>query len=113
MKRLLLITFLSVCCLTTVMGQSLSDAEVIKIAAQEKRAGTSDANIGAKLIQRGATVDQIRRLRAQYSKQITNKNLDNSVDNAISGAENRMRVNNGKSISSVIVSPDIVGEDGD
>ncbi len=113
MKRLLLITFLSVCCLTTVMGQSLSDAEVIKIAAQEKRAGTSDANIGAKLIQRGATVDQIRRLRAQYSKQITNKNLENSVDNAISGAENRMRVNNGKSSSAVIETPDMVGEEGD
>ena len=62
MKRLFFVVMLTVLTLTTAYGQ-LSDDQVIKIAASEKKAGTSDENIGAKLIQRGATVDQIRRRR--------------------------------------------------
>ncbi len=111
MKRLFFVVMLTVLTLTTAYGQ-LSDDQVIKIAASEKKAGTSDENIGAKLIQRGATVDQIRRLRAQYSKQITKTKLDSSVDNAVSGAENATRVNNGQTSRAVIENTDeMVGEE--
>ena len=109
MKRIVLIVFLSISCITAVWGQGISDSEVIKIAAREKQAGTSDANIGAKLIQQGATIDQVRRLRAQYSQQITDKGLDNNVDNAISGAENATRINNGQSSRAEIETPGMVG----
>ncbi|MBO4463730.1 MAG: SLBB domain-containing protein [Prevotella sp.] len=97
MKRIFLIVLMSVFALSTTFGQRLSDNEVIRTAANLKRSGVSDANIGSELIQRGATIDQIQRLRAQYSQQIANKNLNNSADNAIAGAENRSRVNNGES----------------
>lgn len=113
MKRIFLIAILNVFTLTMTWSQKLTDDEVIKAAANMKKSGVSDANIGFALVQRGATIDQVRRLRAQYSKQITNKNLDNSVDNAIAGAENRNRVNNGESGKSVMDTPDMVGTEGD
>lgn len=112
MKRIFIILALSLCTIMTTFAQGISDAEVIKIAAKEKQAGTSDANIGVKLIQRGATMEQVRRLRAQYSKQITSKGLDDAVDNAITGAENRMRVNNGETSAAAIEKPDMVGAEG-
>lgn len=112
MKRFFIILALSLCTIMTTFAQGISDAEVIKIAAKEKQAGTSDANIGVKLIQRGATMEQVRRLRAQYSKQITSKGLDDAVDNAITGAENRMRVNNGETSAAAIEKPDMVGAEG-
>ena len=57
-------------------------------------------------------MEQVRRLRAQYSKQITSKGLDDAVDNAITGAENRMRVNNGETSAAAIEKPDMVGAEG-
>lgn len=89
-----MIVLLTICTITVAFGQRLSDSEVLSIAIQEKKSGTSEADIAAKLIQKGATVEQIQRIRQQYAKQITNKGLDNSVDNAIGNVQERMRVNN-------------------
>lgn len=76
------------------LGQKLSDSEILSIAVQEKKSGASEADIAAKLMQKGATIEQIQRIRQQYAKQITNRGLDNSVDNAVGNVQERMRVNN-------------------
>ena len=89
-----MIVLLTICTITAAFGQRLSDSEVLSIAIQEKKSGTSEADIAAKLIQKGATMEQIQRIRQQYAKQITNKGLDYSVDNAIGNVQERMRVNN-------------------
>lgn len=78
----------------TVFGQSMSDAQLIQIAVQERKAGTPESDIAVKLLQRGATMDQIKRLRSQYSSQLNKKSMGSTADNAITSGEQRMRVNN-------------------
>ena len=85
---------LTICTIMVTWGQKLSDSEILSIAVQEKKSGASEADIAAKLMQKGATIEQIQRIRQQYAKQITNRGLDNSVDNAIGNVQERMRVNN-------------------
>lgn len=85
---------LTICTIMVTLGQKLSDSEILSIAVQEKKSGASEADIAAKLMQKGATIEQIQRIRQQYAKQITNRGLDNSVDNAIGNVQERMRVNN-------------------
>lgn len=75
-------------------AQKISDTQALQYAVQLKKQGASESDIAAKLLQRGATMDQIQRMRRQYAKQITNQGMDNTVDNAIGDAQNRMRVNN-------------------
>lgn len=89
-----MIALLIISIVTVAYGQRLSDSEVLSMAVHEKKSGASEADIAARLMQKGATMEQIQRIRQQYAKQITNKGLDNSVDNAIGNAQERMRVNN-------------------
>ena len=85
---------LCLCVSVAMWGQSISDQELVKYAVELKRSGSSDSDIAKQLIQRGATVDQIQRVRQQYAKQITQRGLDNNVDNVVVSAKERMRVNN-------------------
>lgn len=94
MKRLYMTILLTICTIMVTLGQKLSDSEILSIAVQEKKSGASEADIAAKLMQKGATIEQIQRIRQQYAKQITNRGLDNSVDNAVGNVQERMRVNN-------------------
>jgi len=94
MKKIILFFSLSFGLLSPAVGQSMSDSQVLKEAVAAKKSGASESEIASRLIQRGATMEQIQRLRSQYAKQITNRGLDSNVDNAIGNAKNRMRVNN-------------------
>ena len=106
MKRLYMIILLTICTITVTFGQKLSDSEMLSIAVQEKKSGASEADIAAKLMQKGATIEQIQRIRQQYAKQITNKGLDNSVDNAIGNVQERMRVNNEVTDNEIVTNED-------
>ena len=75
-------------------GQGISDSQVLKEAVAAKKSGLSETEIATSLMQRGATLEQIQRMRRQYAKQITRQGMDNTVDNAIGSAKDRMRVNN-------------------
>ena len=106
MKRLYMIILLTICTITVTFGQKLSDSEMLSIAVQEKKSGASEADIAAKLMQKGATIEQIQRIRQQYAKQITNRGLDNSVDNAIGNVQERMRVNNEVTDNEIVTNED-------
>lgn len=75
-------------------AQRLSDQQVLQMAVQEKKSGASEADIATKLMQSGATMEQIQRIRSQYAQQITKRGMDNTVDNALGDAAARMRTNN-------------------
>ena len=75
-------------------AQGMSDSQVMNFVARETKAGTSQAQIVTKLIQRGVKIDQIRRIRNQYDSQLTSKGLDRAADGAINAATDRMRQNN-------------------
>lgn len=76
------------------VAQGMSDQQVINFVAAESKAGTSQAQIITKLMQRGVKMDQIRRLRQQYDKQISSAGQGAIADGAVNEAVNRMRKNN-------------------
>ena len=94
MKKTFLLFFLTVGTVLPMLAQGMSDSQLLKEAVAAKKSGASESEIATRLMQRGATMEQIQRLRSQYAKQITNRGLDSNVDNAIGNAQDRMRVNN-------------------
>ncbi len=104
MKRILLL-MLCMMAFTASWSQSMTDQELVKYAIEQKKAGASETDIAKQLMQRGATIDQIQRIRQQYAKQINQSGMAGSVDNAI-GEANRMRVNNEqKRDNDIVTSP--------
>ena len=71
----------------------MSDQQVIQFVASEAKAGTSQAQIVTKLMQKGVKIDQIRRLRNQYDSQIKSRGMSAAADGAVSMATERMRSN--------------------
>lgn len=71
----------------------MSDQQVIQFAQAEYQAGTSQAQIVTKLVQKGVTMDQIRRLRNQYDKQISQAGLTGKANAAVTEVGNRLRSN--------------------
>ena len=90
-KKLTLIFGLLLFCAVTY-GQ-MSDDQVLNFIAAETKAGTSQSQIVTKLMQRGVTVEQARRLRNQYDKQISERGLSGAADGAVKMATDRMRGN--------------------
>ena len=78
---------------TIVDAQGMSDQQVIQMLATEAKAGTSPAQVVTKLMQRGVKIDQIRRLRNQYNKQISARGMSAAADGAVSMAASRMSGN--------------------
>ena len=74
-------------------AQSMSDDQVVKEAVAAKQQGLSETEIVSRLMKRGATLDQIQKMRREYATQITKQGLDSNVDNAISNVQDRMRTN--------------------
>lgn len=93
MKRILL----ALLCLTMLSGiamaQGMSDQQVLQFIASEAKAGTSQAQIVTKLMQKGVNIDQIRRLRNQYDKQISSRGMSSAADGAVNMAAERMKGN--------------------
>ena len=77
--------------LSTVAFAQMSDQQVIQFIQAEYKAGTSQAQIVTKLVQKGVTMDQIRRLQKQYSKQINQSGMSNKANAAVSDINSRLR----------------------
>jgi len=74
-----------------MVAQGMSDQQVIQFIQAETKAGSSQSQIVTKLVQRGVKMDQIRRLRSQYEKQINQSGLKGRADAAVSEADSRLR----------------------
>ena len=73
MKRILFSLFLSIMALGAFA--QMSDSQIMSFYQREAKAGTSQGQIVTKLMQRGVNIDQIRRIRSQYtSSQSASKN---------------------------------------
>ena len=79
----------------TLSAQSMSDDQVLKYIIKEHNAGTSQAQIVSKLLAKGVNINQIRRIRKKYEKEIQEKQLGAVADNAVDNAGQMMRQNNG------------------
>ena len=84
MKKYLLVIMLLVCQVGLtgggVFAQSMSDTQVMQFIQREAKAGTSQQQIVTKLMQRGVNIDQIRRVRKQYTSQIESAGKTQVVD---------------------------------
>ena len=95
-KKLLLVLALLWGFSLNILAQSgMSDKQVMQFVMKENERGTPRTEIVSKLMERGVSIDQIRRLRDKYEKQ-----KDGSVVGArnLTGADNqdtRLRTNNG------------------
>ena len=99
MKKIVCLCLLSLSLSLTAFGQGMSDQQVINFIAAEAKAGTSQGQIVTKLMQRGVKIDQIRRLRNQYDKQISSRGMSSAADGAVSMATKRMAGNSDGSSS--------------
>ena len=89
---------------TITFAQGMSDQQVMQFIQQEVKAGTSQSQIVTKLMQKGVKIDQIRRLRQQYDKQLKSRGASGAADAAVSAADSRMRSNGtGKKAQEVVV----------
>ena len=91
MKRFLLAFVFLTMLSGFVMAQTLTDQQAIETAIQLKKQGMAEADIAASLMQKGATMEQIQRIRNQYSGEISKVGMDATVDGAIADASDRMR----------------------
>lgn len=71
----------------------MSDQQVTKFIQQEMKAGTSQSQIVTKLMQKGVKIEQIRRSRNQYDKDIKARGAAGAADASVSAVDARMRSN--------------------
>ena len=89
--------FLTLCLLVASIGgisaqSTMSDDQIIKYITKEHKAGKSQQEIVTQLVQRGVTVDQIRRVRKKYERMEKDKGL--GTVNKEAQADARLRNNN-------------------
>jgi len=91
MKRIvfsMMLTLMSV----GAFAQGMSDSQVADFVAREATAGSSQAQIVTKLMQKGVQIDQIRRVRNQYDKQRSESGMEANAAGSTGGSD-RMRQN--------------------
>ena len=72
----------------------MSDEQVMQYVVEEHQAGTSQAQIVTKLMQRGVDIEQIRRVRQKYERLAKNQGL--GAVSANEKSDSRLRTNNVK-----------------
>lgn len=103
MRKLTLLMMWLLSC-TIAFAQGMSDQQVMQFIQQEVKAGTSQSQIVTKLMQKGVKIEQIRRVRQQYDKQLKSRGASGAADAAVSAADSRMRSNGtGKKAQDVVV----------
>lgn len=96
MKKLLIYLMFLMLLPVAGMAQSMSDDLVMSYIAKEHTAGKGNAQIVTQLMQRGVNIQQIRRVRDKYQKQMS-QNTSHSYGSAGDPTgSSRMRTNNGK-----------------
>ena len=98
MKRILT-AFLSLmlCCSMATAQSSMTDNQVMDFVIEQNANGVSRQQIVTQLMQRGVTIEQIRRIQKKYQRQIKNGAL--GADDITAGSKavkTRMREANGE-----------------
>ena len=96
MRRFLLFVCFAAFSYTAIQAQSMTDEQVMRFVMKEREAGTSQSQIVTKLMQNGVNIQQIRRIREKYNRQIQKSGLGMVADKAVDDASKRMRENNGE-----------------
>ena len=92
MKKFILTALFCITGITTTWAQSsMTDDQVMQYIIKEHSAGTSQAQIVTKLMQKGVDTSQIRRIRNKYQKEINDKGASATADAAVNETDKMMR----------------------
>lgn len=106
MKRYILSVFmLSMMAVAAVAQSSMTDQAVAEFVIEEHTKGTSQSQIVTQLMQRGVTIEQIRRVKNKYEKEGSNQALGAKNLTTTPGSQARTRVNNGKKKDDANIQP--------
>ena len=97
----------------TMSAQGMTDDQVMSYIVKERNAGTSQAQILSKLVAKGVDINQVRRIRKKYEKEIQAKSLGAVADKAVDDAGQVMRKNNGSEKQFSQISSEGTGKDDD
>lgn len=79
----------------TAFGQGMSDTQILQYVIQQKKVGKAESDIAQELLKKGATLEQIQKMRQKYASQLEKTGMGQTIDKAIGDASDRMRKNNG------------------
>ena len=94
MKKFFLFCVMTLGMVAMAYGQSMTETQILQMVQQEKKKGTPESDIATKLLQKGATLEQIQKMRQKYASQLEKASMGGVADKAIGDAQNRMRQNN-------------------
>ena len=96
MKRYIILSYLMAFFTLSALAQStMTDEQIMQFVVKEHAAGTSNQQIVTQLMQRGVDIQQIRRVRNKYEREVKSKGLGNlSADTQ--PTDDRSRQRNGK-----------------
>lgn len=95
-KYILSLALLAFFAVGAAAQSSMTDSQVIDFVMKEHNNGTSNSQIVTKLMQKGVSIDQIRRIKKKYERENGSDAL--GVENITTGknSSDRLRTNNGK-----------------
>lgn len=95
MKKILTILILFIAYSHAIAQSTMTDEQVLQFVIREHDAGTSQAQIVTKLMQKGVDINQIRRIRQKYERQMKDGGLGIVEDETMMKTEKTLRQNNG------------------
>ena len=75
MKRYLITIAFTLLCMVGATAQSMTDEQVIRFVLKEQKAGSTQQEIAVKLVQRGVTTEQIKRVQRKAERLKKNQGL--------------------------------------
>ena len=97
MKKYLMLLALSLLLSVSVSAQSsMSDEQVIRFVLKEQRAGSTQQEIAQKLLQKGVTMEQLRRVQRKAERLKKEQGLGTATSQYDEDVTDRMRKNNGQ-----------------
>ena len=94
MKKIILFCLFTLGMSSMSYGQGMTETQILQFVMQERQKGTEESEIATKLLQKGATLEQIQKMRQKYASQLEKSSMGQAADKAIGDAQSRMRQNN-------------------
>lgn len=95
-KYLFLLGMMLMTCTMSITAQSsMTDEQVIKFVMKEQKAGSTQQEIAVKLVQKGVTTDQIKRVQTKVERLKNNQGLGATGNELNDETDKRLRRNNG------------------
>ena len=94
-KYLFLLGMMLLTCTSMTAQSSMTDEQIIKFVAKEQKAGSTQQEIAVKLVQKGVTTDQIKRVQKKVERLKKDQGLG-ATGKELEDGDGRMRKNNGK-----------------